>query len=118
MLSNFKEYKKQFYSKKKKIIFLTKLPNFILFLLPTNHTDFKSEISTLRIPIANLQSTSTSSEYFLYDIPGNINMIQAINFIITLIQHAINDGKKKKSKHFMSNKITYIKYHNNLPYTN
>lgn len=74
------------------------IPDFVFFF--NNDTIALNEIQNLNIPVLGITDSNTNPDPFLYNLPGNDDSLESIQFFCNFIEKAILDGKQKDQERF------------------
>jgi small subunit ribosomal protein S2 len=74
------------------------IPDFV-FLFNNDQTAL-NEINNLNIPVIGITDTNTNPTPFLYNLPGNDDSLESIQFFCNFLEKAILEGKQKDQERF------------------
>ncbi len=74
------------------------IPDFVFLF--NNDKDALNEINNLNIPVIGITDSNTNPKNYLYQLPGNDDSLESIQFFCNFIEKAILDGKKQDQENF------------------
>jgi small subunit ribosomal protein S2 len=74
------------------------IPDFVFFF--NNDKKALKEIQHLHIPVIGITDSNTNPDSFLYNLPGNDDSLESIQFFCNFLEQAIVEGKQKDQERF------------------